>query len=212
MNHFEPVTPVWTGLNQSEQISTSLNQFLPVWSSFNQFQPVWTGFCHFGLVWTSLDRFEVSTCLNRFKPVWIDFNWFWLVWTSLDWFEVSTCLNRYEYKCNIYIYPFLHTTQFILYLLDIKSESTVQPFVLEILMSSFERDLSWKITISRGYLPPGGGEWDPLLKQKHYIDWIFPFQSKILSFAMIGFHQISLSTFIRNFALYCNVKKFEKFE
>ena len=27
---------------------------------------------------------------------------------------------------------------------------------------------------------------------------------------MIGFHPISLSTFIRNFALYCNVKKFEK--
>ena len=29
---------------------------------------------------------------------------------------------------------------------------------------------------------------------------------------MIGFYQISLSTFIRNFALYYNVKKFEKFE
>ena len=29
---------------------------------------------------------------------------------------------------------------------------------------------------------------------------------------MIGFHQISLSTFIRNFALCCNVHKFEKFE
>ena len=33
----------------------------------------------------------------------------------------------------------------------------------------------------------------------------------ILNFTMIGFHHISLSTFIRNFALYYNVKKFEKF-
>ena len=38
------------------------------------------------------------------------------------------------------------------------------------------------------------------------------FQSKILNFAMIGFHQISLSAFIRNFTLYRNVKKFKKFE
>ena len=29
---------------------------------------------------------------------------------------------------------------------------------------------------------------------------------------MIGFHQISLITFIRNFALYYSVKKFGKFE
>ena len=29
---------------------------------------------------------------------------------------------------------------------------------------------------------------------------------------MIGFHQISLDTFIRNFALLYNAKKFEKFE
>ena len=29
---------------------------------------------------------------------------------------------------------------------------------------------------------------------------------------MIGFHEISLSTFIKNFALYCNVEKFEKNE
>ena len=29
---------------------------------------------------------------------------------------------------------------------------------------------------------------------------------------MISFHQISLSTFVRNFALNCNVKKFKKFE
>ena len=57
----------------------------------------------------------------------------------------------------------------------------------------------------------GEGSVTPLVKQKLYIDWIFLCQSKILNFAMIGFYQISLSTFIRNFALYCNVKKFEKF-
>ena len=66
-------------------------------------------------------------------------------------------------------------------------------------MSSFERDPPWKITIPRGYLSPRGAEWGPLLKQKLFIDWIFLFQSKILDFAMIGFHQISLNTFIRNF-------------
>ena len=87
----------------------------------------------------------------------------------------------------------------------------VQPFVLEVLMSSFEIYPPWKITIPRVYLPPGGGM-RPLLKQKLYIDWIFLFQSKILNFATIGFHPISLSTFIRNFALYCNVKKFKKFQ
>ena len=81
----------------------------------------------------------------------------------------------------------------------------VQPLVLEVLMSSFERYPSWKITIPTVYLPQGG-DWGPLLKQKFYIDWIFLFKSKILNFAMIGFHPISLSTFIRNFALYRNVK------
>ena len=91
------------------------------------------------------------------------------------------------------------------------SKYTVQPFGLEVLMSSLERYPSWKITIPMGYASPGE-EWGPLRKQKLYIDWIYLFQSKILNFAMIGFHQISLSTFIRNFALYCNVKKFEKFE
>ena len=74
----------------------------------------------------------------------------------------------------------------------------------------------WKIPILKNYHPEGAfaprGKWDPLLKQKLNIDWIFLFQSKILNFAMIGFHQISLSTFIRNFALHSSVKKFEKFE
>ena len=37
------------------------------------------------------------------------------------------------------------------------SRCMVQLFVLEILMSSFERYPSSKITISRGYLPPGRG-------------------------------------------------------
>ena len=36
--------------------------------------------------------------------------------------------------------------------------SKVQPFILEVLMSSFERYLSWKITIRRRYLSPGGSE------------------------------------------------------
>ena len=90
------------------------------------------------------------------------------------------------------------------------SRYMVQPFVLEALMSSSERYSSWKITIPRGAFAPRG-ERGPLLKQKLYIDWIFLFQSKIFNFAMIGFHQISLSTFIKNFALYCNVKKFEQF-
>ena len=91
------------------------------------------------------------------------------------------------------------------------SRYKVHSFCLEVLMSSFERYPSWKITIPRGYLFPGG-EWGPVLKQKLYIDWILLFQSKILNFAIIGFHQISLNTFIRNFALYSDVKKFEKFE
>ena len=86
----------------------------------------------------------------------------------------------------------------------------VQPFVLEVLVSSFERYRSWKNTISKGYLLPGG-DWDPLLKQKLYIDWIFLFQSKILNFPMISFHQIPLSTFMRNFVFHCNVKKFKQF-
>ena len=76
----------------------------------------------------------------------------------------------------------------------------------------------WKILILKNNHPEGvfaprdGGNEGSLLKKKLYIDWIFRFQSKILSFAMISFHQISLSTFIRNFARFCNVKKFEKFE
>ena len=41
---------------------------------------------------------------------------------------------------------------------------------------------------------------------------IFLFQGKLLNFVMIGFHQITLSTFIRNFVLYCSVKKFEELE
>ena len=86
------------------------------------------------------------------------------------------------------------------------SRYMIQPFVLEVLMSSFETDPSWKITIPRGICSLRR-TWSPL--QKLYIDWIFLFQSKILNFAMIGFHPISSSTFIRNFALYCNVKKFE---
>ena len=90
------------------------------------------------------------------------------------------------------------------------SRCMVQPFILEVLMSSFERYTSWKITISKEYLPQWE-KWGPLLKQKLYIDWIFLFQSKILNTAMIGFHPISLNTFIRNFAQYCNVKKFEYF-
>ena len=83
--------------------------------------------------------------------------------------------------------------------------SMVQPFFLKVLMSSFERHPFEK-------LPSRGGEWGPLLKQKLYTDWIFLFQSKILNFAMISFHQMSLSTFKWNFALKCNVKKFEIFE
>ena len=82
----------------------------------------------------------------------------------------------------------------------------VQPFVLEVRMSSFERYPPWKITIPKGYLPPRE-EWGPLLKQKFYTDWIFLFPSKILNFAMNGFHQISLSTFIRNCALYTTMLK-----
>ena len=38
------------------------------------------------------------------------------------------------------------------------SRYIVQPFVLEVLMSSFEKYPSWIITIPRGYLPPGGSE------------------------------------------------------
>ena len=49
------------------------------------------------------------------------------------------------------------------------SRYMVQPFVLEVLMSSFERYPSWKITILRVYLSPVG-EWGPLSKQKLYID------------------------------------------
>ena len=61
----------------------------------------------------------------------------------------------------------------------------------------------WKIPISKNYhlegvfTPRGGGE-AHVLKQKLYIDWIFLFQSKILNFATIGFHPISLITFIKN--------------
>ena len=73
------------------------------------------------------------------------------------------------------------------------SRDMVQPFVSEVLMSSFVRYPSWKITIPREHLPPRGREGDKL-----YIAWIFLFQSKILNFAMIGFYEISLSTFIKN--------------
>ena len=80
------------------------------------------------------------------------------------------------------------------------SRYMVQQFVLEVLMSSFERYPFWKITISSWYLSPEGGGWSPLLKQKLYIDWKCLFQRKILNFTMIGFHQIALSTLIRNFS------------
>ena len=59
------------------------------------------------------------------------------------------------------------------------SRCMVQPFVLEVLISSFERYSSWKITILRGYLPPGGkGEWGPLLKQKFILIEYFYFKVK----------------------------------
>ena len=66
-------------------------------------------------------------------------------------------------------------------------------------MNSFERYPSWKITISRGYLPPTGGKWGLLVKQKLYIVWVFMFQSKILNFAIIGFLQISLKYIYKKF-------------
>ena len=73
--------------------------------------------------------------------------------------------------------------------------------VLDIWFShSFQR-YSWVLLKDVCLRDGGGVEWGPLLKQKLYIDCIFLFQSKILNFATIGCHQISLSTFVRNFAV-----------
>ena len=48
------------------------------------------------------------------------------------------------------------------------SRHMVQPFILEILMSSFERYPSWKITIPRGHLPPEGRVRPPTKTENFY--------------------------------------------
>ena len=75
------------------------------------------------------------------------------------------------------------------------------------------KDIGLEKLPSEGVFAPrwGRGRVKPLT-QKLYISRIFLFQGKILNFAIIGFHLVSLSTFIRYFALHCNVKKFERFE
>ena len=52
----------------------------------------------------------------------------------------------------------------------------VQPFVLEVLMSSFERYPSWKITIPRRYLPPGGGREAPYYNRNFILIEYFYFK------------------------------------
>ena len=55
-------------------------------------------------------------------------------------------------KCYINVLKMKKIDNFVLNC----SRCMVQTFVLEVLMSSFERYLSSKITIPKGYLPPGG--------------------------------------------------------
>ena len=84
-----------------------------------------------------------------------------------------------------------------------------QPFIWKLMMIFLKDTHFEKLQISGGTCPQGR-KCGPLLKQKIFNDWIFLLQCKILNFSMIGFHPISLSTFIRNFSLYCSVKKCEK--
>ena len=84
---------------------------------------------------------------------------------SIDWSLLSSSSNIYTYCFSLIGNNFASNY----------SRYMVQRFVLEVLMSSFERYPSWKITIPLGVFDPRGGV-RPLLKQKLYIDWIFLFQ------------------------------------